>query len=246
MSERLQGRSNVTNRLHGSYQAEVTGVEHPDGLFLAQVRLLALWEGVNSDDLPWAEFLLPIGAKPNNGHVIPVEIGDYVWVDFPRNGDTRYPRITGSLYHAPDYQSNLPDEVNGTAYESKRAGGEPMPPAYTRKDYLYDRFGLREHRTAKGGYSLTHKATGTAIEVTESGQMVIHAEGDAFQSATGNKSEQYGSLTIVVKGDATIKSNGAATVESGGDLNLVSGGNVNLTAAGNFAVIAAAAPWKLG
>lgn len=118
--------------------------------------------------------------------------------------------------------------------------------AYTRKDYLYDRFGLREHRTEKGGYSLTHKATGTAIEVTESGQMVIHAEGDAFQSATGNKSEQYGSLTIVVKGDATIKSDGAATVESGGDLNLVAGGNVNLTAAGNFAVTAAAAPWKLG
>jgi hypothetical protein len=242
-----QGRTNVTNRLNGSYQAQVVNVSHPDGIYMASIRLIKLWDAVRDGDLPWAEFLLPIGAKPSNGHVLPVEPGDYVWVDFPRNGDTRYPRITGSLYYAPDLTSYLPDEVNGTAYEPKRAEGEPKPAIYDRKDYLYDRFGLREHRTASGGYSLTHKATGTAIEVTSDGQMVIHTEGNAFESATGNKTEQYtGKLTINVKGDAIIKSDGAATVEASADLNLVAGGNVNLQAGGNFAVIAAAAPWKLG
>lgn len=262
MSEQ-QGRTNVTNRLNGSYQAQIVNVSHPDGLYMATIRLIGLWDAVLDEDLPWAEFLLPIGAKPSNGHVLPVEAEDYVWVDFPRNGDTRYPRITGSLYYAPELTSYLPDEVNGTAYEPKRADGEPEPAIYDRKDYLYDRFGLREHRTASGGYSLTHKATGTAIEVTNDGQMVIHTEGNAFESATGDKTEQFtGNLTITVKGDVTIKSDGSAmvdaggdatvkaggvaTVEAGADLNLVAGGNVNLEAGGNFAVTAAAAPWKLG
>ncbi|MCG6418897.1 phage baseplate assembly protein V [Vibrio fluvialis] len=246
MSEHL-GRTNVTNRLNGNYQAEVVDVNHPDDLYLAKIRLINLWSAVPDADLPWAEFMLPIGAKASSGRVIPVEPGELVWVDFPRKGDTRYPRITGGLYHAPDNQSQLPDEVNGKPYDPKRAEGEPSPPAYVRADELYDRFGLREHRTAKGGYSLTHKATGTAFEFTESGDVVVHAEGNAFESSTGDKKEQYkGSLTIIVKGDATIKSDGAATVESGGDLTLKAGGGGGGQAGGNFAVVAKAAPWKLG
>lgn len=241
-----QGRTNITNRLYGDYQATIVATE-PDGLYQAQVRLTKLWDAIADDDLPWAEFLLPLGAKASSGHVVPVEPGDEVWVDFPRNGDTRYPRITGSLYHAPDNQSLLPDEVNGKAYTPKRADGEPTPPAFNRKDELYDRFGLREHRTAKGGYSLTHKATGTAFEFTENGDVVIHAEGNAFESATGNKTAQYkGSLTIIVKGNAVIKSDGSTSIESAGDLNLKAGGNVNLEAGGLFAAKAKAAPWKLG
>lgn len=254
MSENL-GRTNVTNRLNGDYQATIVAVNHPDSLYLAKVRLINLWASIPDEDLPWAEFLLPIGAKASSGHVIPVSPGELVWVDFPRNGDTRYPRIIGSLYHAPNNQSLLPDEINGKPYQPKRASGEPSPPAFEREDELYDRFGLREHRTAKGGYSLTHKATGTAFEFTESGDVVVHAEGSAFESTTGDKKEQYkGSLTIIVKGDATIKSDGKASVEAGGDLtfkaggnvNLQAGGNVNLKADANFIVAAKAAPWRLG
>ncbi|GAJ73311.1 hypothetical protein JCM18904_4190 [Vibrio sp. JCM 18904] len=110
-------RTNVTNRLFGSYQAEVVNTVHPKGLYMVSVRLLGYWDAIPDKDLPFAEFLLPLGAKPSGGHAVPVEKGgDLVWVDFPRNGDTRYPpRITGSLYYAPNYESYLPSEVNGEA-----------------------------------------------------------------------------------------------------------------------------------
>lgn len=240
-------RTEISNRLLGQYQAEVVDVSHPDDLYLARVRLLGLWTAIKDYDLPWAEFLLPIGAKPKAGEVIPVEVGDLVWVDFPRNGDTRYPRITGSLYHAPDYTSNLPDEVNGVNYEPKRADGEPTPPAYTRKDYLYDRWGFREHRTVNGGWSVTHKGTGTAIELTEEGELVVHVEGESFESATGKKTEQYkDALSITVIGPCDIKTDDAMNFESGKDMTFKAGGNVNLESGGDFAVKAKAAPWKLG
>ncbi len=250
-----QRRSNITNRLLGQYQAEVVNTEHPDGLYLVSIRLLNLWDSISDDDLPWAEFLLPLGAKPSHGHAVPVESGDWVWVDFPRNGDTRYPRITGSLYHAPDYQSNLPDDVNGTLYEAIRADGEPSSPSYDRKDDLYQRFGLREHKTHAGGWSITHTATGTAIEITPSGQMVIHTEGDQFQSATGNHKGQYnGKLELIVKGACSIttndkvavKADGNISLDSGGEVAIKSGGNVNIESGGLFAVKATAAPFTLG
>ncbi len=218
-----QGRSNVSNRLNGQYQGEVVDTAHPDGLYLVKVRLLGLWAGVNVDDLPWAEFLLPIGAKPSNGHAVPVEAGDLVWVDFPRNGDTRYPRITGSLYHAPNYQSNLPDDVNGTLYDAPRADGEPASPSYDRKDDLYQRFGLREHKTHNGGWMMAHVASGTAIEITPSGQMVLHTEGDQFQSATGNHKGQYGGkLELIIKGACSITTEDKADIKASGDISKMS------------------------
>lgn len=227
-------RTNVSNRLFGSYPAQVVNTEHPDGLYMVSVRVLGLWDSVPDKDLPYAEFLLPLGAKPEHGHAVPVEPQDLVWVEFPRNGDTRYPLITGSVYHAPSYQSNLPKEVNGQAYETKRSPNEPTPPAYDRKDDLYERWGLREHKTHAGGWSITHVATGSAVEITPDGQVVIHVEGDSFQSATGKHLGQFGTLDILVKGDASVKCDGNGKLESKGDMDIKSGGNMNLDAKGEL------------
>ncbi len=183
----LYRRTNVTNKLQGSYQAQVVNVEHPDGLYMASIRLLGLWDAISDDDLPYAEFLLPLGAKPSAGHAIPVEPGDYVWVDFPRNGDSRYPRITGSLYYAPNHESNLPDEINGKAYTPKRSAGEPTPPAYNLKDDLYQRFGLREHKTSKGGWSITHVATVPLLKSLKTVNWLCMQKGTNFKALPENK-----------------------------------------------------------
>lgn len=232
MSESLdqQKRTNVSNKLYGRFRAEVVNPVHPQGLYMATVRLLVLWDAIEDSNLPYAEFLLPLGAKPSAGEVVPVEQGNLVWVEFPRNGDTRYPLITGSVYHAPDYQSNLPDEVNGKAYSPKRSPNEPAPPAYDRKDALYQRLGLREMKTHTGGWSVTHVATGTAIEITPLGQCVIHAEGDQFQSATGKHLGQYGELEVIVKGSAKVVSDGDMLVESKSNMTLKSGGTLHIEA----------------
>lgn len=225
-----QKRTNVTNRLLGEYQAKVVDVVHPKGLYMVSIRLLKLWDDIPDKDLPFAEFRLPLGAKPSAGHVVPVEAGNLVWVSFPRGGDTRYPLITGSLYHAPNYESNLPDDVNEPVFAPKRSAGEPTPPAYDRKDDLYQRFGLREHKTHQGGWSITHVTTGTAIEITPDGKCVIHTEGDQFQSATGKHLGQFGELEILVKGNAKVKADGEALVDAKGKLTLKSDTEVHLDA----------------
>ncbi|QFT40103.1 hypothetical protein GGC03_27270 (plasmid) [Vibrio sp. THAF191c] len=206
-------RTNVSNRLYGRYQAQVVNVVHPEKLYMVSVRLLALWDAIPDEDLPYAEFMLPLGAKPEHGHAVPVEKGDLVWVEFPRNGDTRYPLITGSVYHAPNYQSNLPKEVNGIAYEPKRSSGEPTPPAYDRKDDLYERFGLREMKTHAGGWSITHVKSGTAIEILPDGQCVIHTEGKQYRSATDNLNERFDK-------DVIINVGGGRTLQIGKDLRI--------------------------
>ncbi|UTZ44587.1 phage baseplate assembly protein V [Vibrio campbellii] len=216
MSEQLdqQKRTNTSNKMYGRYRAAVVNTVHPDGLYMVSVRVLDLWDAIQDKDLPYAEFVLPLGAKPSRGHAVPVEKDDLVWVEFPRNGDTRYPLITGSVYHAPKYKSNLPDDVNGQPFQHKRSNGEPTPAAYDRKDDLYERFGLREHKSHKGGWQITHVASGTAIEITNSGQVVIHTEGDQWRSGTGNLKEQFakdvkldvgGGQTITISKDSILK-----------------------------------------
>ncbi|HHG3329130.1 TPA: phage baseplate assembly protein V [Vibrio parahaemolyticus] len=216
MSEQLdqQKRTNTSNKMYGRYRAEVVNTEHPQGLYMVSVRVLGLWDEIADEALPYAEFELPLGAKPSRGHVVPVEEGDFVWVEFPRNGDTRYPLITGSVYHAPEYKSNLPDDVNGEAYQHKRSAGEPEPAAYDRKDDLYERFGLREQKSHTGGWQITHVASGTAIEITPLGECVIHTEGNQWRSGTGNLTEQFakdvkldvgGGQTITISKDSILK-----------------------------------------
>ena len=57
--------------LAGEYRATVTSTEHPDGLMLVQVRVFGLMDDVPEPALPWAEYLLPIGARENHGDFLP-------------------------------------------------------------------------------------------------------------------------------------------------------------------------------
>lgn len=252
MSEQHK-RTNIGGKLLSSYPAVVIETKHPDGLYLAKVRLLGLWDTLSVDVLPWAEFMLPLGAKPEAGHAVPVEADNQVWVDFPRSGDTRYPRITGAVYQAPNMVSNLPSEITGKGYEQKRADGEPKPPLYSDKDDIYKRFGFMEHKTHSGGYCITHLGTGSAIEITDKGQIIIHCEAEAYRSSKNLLEQVAEAFTIKVGGNANIEAKGDATLKAGGKcsvdgskLLLKSAGDVSIEAGGNFNVKAVMADFKLG
>lgn len=224
-------RTNPSGLMYGSYPAKVTNVEHPKGLYMAQVQLLGLWDAVALDTLPWADFLLPLGAKVNAGHGVPVEIADLVWVDFPLNGDTRYPRITGSVYSAPEYVSNLPNELFGKGFEQKRHGDEPPATPFTMKDDIYSRFGLVEQKSASGNWCITHKATGSAIEIAPTGEIVIHCEGNSFRSSTGDTTENIGgALKVNITGPIDLKTDGAYNIKAGGAVSIEAGGSFSVTA----------------
>ncbi|GAL07930.1 phage baseplate hub [Photobacterium aphoticum] len=161
-------------------------------------------------------------------------------MDFPRSGDTRYPRITGSCYYAPDYKSHLPAGQPGKAAE-----GEPPAPEITLKDDLYSRFGISEYKTHTGAWGIVHVATGTRLEISEAG-IVIHSEKDSFRSSTGKTVEKIGGdYEQSVKGAVKIAIDGAAEL-SASAITLKSGGAVSIEAGGAFNVKATKADFKLG
>ena len=189
MQSNIDNNLQTSTLLFGSYRCIVEDVEHPDKLMLAKVRILGEWEGVNVADLPWAEYKLSVGARANDGDFKPVQKGDLVWCEFDR-GDSRYPIITGSCFYAPDGVPNLPHEsFNGDkAYQHKRTDKQPKPPAAQyHKDRVSTQFNFLVEQTAAGALRATHKPTGTAIEITQDGQIVLHAENDSFESTTHNK-----------------------------------------------------------
>ncbi|HHY0551847.1 TPA: phage baseplate assembly protein V [Vibrio parahaemolyticus] len=241
MSER---RTNTSGRMFGKYRAQVTAVEHPQGLYMAQVRLLGVWDKVPSGSLPWAEFTLPLGAKPNAGHAVPVEINDLVWVEFPRNGDTRYPLIVGSVYYAPEMNSNLPNEIDGNGFEQKRAEGEPTPPAYEHTDDIYSRFGLMVHKPSKGGIVVTDRNTGAAIEITPDGQIVVHAESDLYQSGKSIIIKASNDVTVNAK-TVSLTSTEKVSIEASA-FNFKCAGDFAIDAGGQISVTASDADFKLG
>lgn len=173
----------------GSYRCVVEDINDIDGLLLAKVRVLGDWDGVTLASLPWAEYRLPVGARFNDGHFKPARKGDYVWCEFDR-GDSRYPIIIGSCFYAPSGTPNLPHEAfsGPESYAHKRTAAQPKPEAEGyHRDEVSTQFNFMIERTASGALRATHKATGTAVEITKDGQLVIHVEGDSFESTSANK-----------------------------------------------------------
>lgn len=209
-------RSNPSGRLFGEYRATVVDNIEPRGLHKAKIRLLGA-EHIPVDELPWAEYRLPLGARPKAGEAMPVQIGDLVWVDFPYSGDTRRPRITGGAYYAPGGESHLPDDLFSGAYQHKRGEKEPPGPQSAYGDKVADVFGILQQITMSGEYCLTHKPSGTSFHINDKGHLVFHTEGDHFRTTNGNVLEEISKkLTIIVKGPASIDAEKIALNEGAG------------------------------
>lgn len=217
------------------YRARIVDNKHPKGWHKAKIRVLVLWDDIPEADLPWAEYLLPLGARENEGEAMPCQVNDLVWVEFPCSGDTRVPLITGSCYSIEAEKSQLPQELFDALYEHKRHSDEPQPPAVQYGDKVSDLFGVLQQLTLSGDWCLTHKSSGTALHMTPKGELVFHTEGDSFRSSTGNTTENIGGeLKIKVEGPASIESNADVSVKSGGATSVESSGNLTLKAGGTL------------
>lgn len=215
--------TDINNLKFGKYRAVVESVDHPEKLLLAQIRLLGEWNNLQIEQLPWAEYLCPVGSRLNDGEFKPCAVGDLVWIEFD-GGDTRYPIIVGSCFTAPNKIPNLPNEAfAGDSYQHKRTASQPKPsPAQYHKDWINGQFGILVERTAEGAIRATHKATGSAIEITNLGEIVIHAENDLYESTSKNKLLEA-ALNITVKGSKQIHIDSAEA-------------NVKITAASNCTI----------
>jgi hypothetical protein len=203
----------VNEAINGPQRAKVVDVDDPKGMLRATVRIVGIWDSIADANLPWAERVLG-----EDGTYRPLLAGDYVWIDFPYNGDSTRPRIVGGASDSPGGVPNLPAEVSGqgSAYTQKSIDGAPTAGTVTAsKDFVYDRNGLLEIRNASGSWSVTHKSSGTTLGMNDGGQLYLNSQ-----------------LTLFVysEGDATVKTAGNMAVEAAGDMSLKAGGTLSLTA----------------
>lgn len=241
------------------HEAVVVNDADPRGLMRVQVRVFGMMDAVPDSSLPWATYKLPVGARANSGDFHPAHIGDLVWVDFPYithgQPDTRRPRITGSIHHCPDSVPDLPHEswAGPERLQHKRTGNEPVPAlSGYHESRVITQHGITIEYERPGVYRITHRATGTALEITDQGDTVSHSENRAFHSSKQETEFEVGNrLTITVlqgnteinvnAGDTTVNTSGNTTLETGGDMTLKAGGSINLDAGGPINNKAAAA-----
>ncbi|MGF1905280.1 phage baseplate assembly protein V [Aliivibrio salmonicida] len=227
-------RGNQAGQLYGKYRATIANTTHPLKHHKAKVRLIPLWDEVPEKDLPWAEYLGELGARTGEGEAMPCKVGDLVWVEFPCDGDSREPLIVGSCYRVKDEKSELPLDLIEPTYKHKRSEGEPPPPNATYGDRVLDLFGILEQITMNGEWCLTHKPSGTALNVTKDGHLVAHSEKDAYRSSVGDTTEQVGgALVIKVVGPSNIKSDSDVTVEAKGHAD-IKGSTVTVKSKGDM------------
>lgn len=177
-------------RYKGEYQAQVVRVDDPDGFMRVQVRVFDLFENVPTKDLPWAEYKLPVGVRPNNGFFCPCDVGDFVWVRFPHDGDSRRPCITGGMHYCPNGVPNMPHEAwkGPDAYEHKRTGPQITPTAEAyHRDVVFTQHGvLIEIVSGTGEVRVTQKASGSAVEIDKAGNVTVHSEQNLYGSSVKN------------------------------------------------------------
>jgi hypothetical protein len=185
MKEEVGSRHN--DRRFGEYPALVEAIAAVGEHLRPKVRVLGVFsDEVPVGDLPAAEFRLSVGARANAGLYMPVEVGDWVWVDFPYAGDTRRPRITGGMQFAPDDDLYLPHEAWGGAgqHAHLRAGAEPAGPVHAPgEDGILTLNGVTVEFNKEGSVSIIHRATGTEITIDKDGKLVLHGGEAVFVSS---------------------------------------------------------------
>lgn len=198
-------------KLPGKYKAVVGKTVHPDGLMMCQIKLVTLWDGIGEDDLPWAEYTFPIGAA-----FVPAKTGDLVWVEFPQDGDSRYPLIVGACSVAPKGTPNTPPESSGKGkpYQQANVSGAPALPAITPSaDSVSRRNGLMEIRTQKGGWMMTHEGSGSRIGFNDDGEVFIYGAkwlhigcgGKIDLNSTGDFTQKAAKYTVTASGAGAVK-----------------------------------------
>jgi len=191
------------------YEAIVVSDRDPDNNMRVLVRLLGLQDNVPEEELSWATYKLPVGHRPGDGDFMPAQVDDIVWVDFPYTShgqpDTRRPRITGSVHYCPEGIPNFPDEAwrGPKRLQHKRTGRQPSPDGTGyHASRVFSVYGVTVEVEPNGVYRVTQDASGTAVEITKGGHIVLHSEGAAYFSSVGNMLfEVGGDLELHVKGD---------------------------------------------
>jgi hypothetical protein len=212
--------STSQGKYFGNHIGRAESTEDPDRMMRVQVRDMVIHTAkVPKADLPWAEYLLPIGARVNDGFFTPVDVGDWVWLDYPYSGDPRRPRIIGSVHHAPGKVPNFPHEsfAGPEKLAHKTTGEEPSPiNAEYHKNIVWTQHGVTIEVNEDKSVSITQRATGTAIRVSPQGDITLHGEKNVFLSAIENlRGVIAGGVKVNVAGKTEVVSMEGISLDGG-------------------------------
>ncbi|MDC5753607.1 phage baseplate assembly protein V [Vibrio europaeus] len=214
--------TNEQGLFYGRYRAKVVDNKHPKGWHMAKIRLLGYWDDLPEGGLPWAEYMLSLGARKDEGDMMPTQPGDLVWVSF-EEGDSRRPIIEGSVYSVDGKatgKSLLPQDAWEQTYSHKRTAKQPAAPQHAYGDKVLDQLGFLFQLTMSGEYCITHKATGTSRHINSLGDLVDHVENNQFNSTTGDRIDEIKkSLQVLVDMNYIAKILKDSKIEIGGDSN---------------------------
>ena len=226
----------------GKYEGVIVDVDDPKKLGRVRVRVRGLFDTFVDSEIPFAEVVRPAGdAGDNTGTYSPLKTGQYVMIEF-RGGDSRFPLVVGQVPYAPDGFLQAPDDATGgvfsLAFMQKSAEGEPEPEPGI--DYNQDRVetfnGLTVYQRANHSYRIVQRQTGTAIEITREGHIVLHSEKGLYLSSQNPSLFQHQSVvdqvaeSRVVKSGYVADSAGAREIDTVGNIVEDVGGSRKLNA----------------
>jgi len=227
-----------SNKFHGEYIGKVESIEDPEKLLRVQVRVFSVFtDDVPKDDLPWAEYRLPVGSRFNDGFFIPADVDDLVWVKFPYDGDTRRPVIIGSAHYAPDGKPNFPHEAwaGDDMHEHKRTGKENVPAANAyHEDVVFTQHGTTIELRKDTSIAIIQRGTGTELYVHPDGTLVIHGEKHIyFSSVNDTEGKVGGNMVVDIAENTTITTTGNTTVNTTGNTAIKTDGDTNINTTGH-------------
>lgn len=248
--ERPKGQQQ--NRFYGDYIGKVESVDDPEKLMRVRVRVHGVFtDKVPTKDLPWAEYLLPVGSRANDGCFTPVDVGDLVWIRFPYDGDSRRPLVMGSVHYAPGKVPNFPHEAfaGSSKLTHKTAGEEPAPGAAEyHKNVVYTQHGVTVEVNADTSITITQRTSGTAIRVSPDGDITLHGESNVYVSSIedlkviveGNvQMDVTGQVDVTAREACTLKAMGAVMIDCDDAVSIVGAGSASVTGAGSVSITCA-------
>ena len=248
----------------GNYRGIVVNNQDPMQAGRCQIRVMSVYDGVEDDCLPWAEYCDPFmqGQKGSGGFMVP-DNETRVWVFF-ENGD----------HMQPVYFGGAPSVVDGPASRTQVVGDTPRYGVEYTKNRVINTPGghLVELDDTPGDtrVRVVHKS-GTQTIMYENGDMTEYVvgnykrivqgnleeyvEGDSMKNISGNEtqvvqgnSEKYvtgntkeavsGNIEEILAGNKSVTVNGNSVETTIGNKQEISNGNIDISSGGNINISA--------
>lgn len=204
-----------------------------------KVRIFNVHDDIPTEDLDWAQVMMPTtsGSFEGNGDTPQLSVGSRVVGFFMDGREKQIAMIMGSFPVIPDMDNakhSIPALARGEQTIKKEKAHPVEPDSAYAAEYPYNRViqtrsGHAIELDDTPGHERIHifHRTGTSIEISSDGRMVIKTVGDSFDIVGGAKK-------IAISGDCNLNVEGTLNAIVQNDVSINTNGNMKLSATGRL------------